>query len=51
MKYIGPISAKGLILKGVLWKTPWKWKEEEIATNIAKEKGLQKFFTKAKNGK
>ena len=44
MQYIGPVSKKGLKIKGRLYKEPWNWKEDEAKSNIEKEPELEKFF-------
>lgn len=43
-KYIGPESKKGVIIRGRLWATPWKWSADEITKNIAAEPKLKPLF-------
>lgn len=43
-KYIGSESKKGVIIRGRLWATPWKWSADEIAKNIAAEPKLKPLF-------
>ncbi len=45
-KYTGPVSGKGLFLKGIIWEKPWDWKPEEIEANLKKDKSLEKYFSK-----